>query len=408
MLIVVASFALLIAPIGQNAAMGDEADVFGVEKIYPTKTGGREWYVNMDEPRSDSLFKNLDNIDFSNLGDSWHVSADQVRMEAWSPSNEKWLNVEVTAYAKLESGSTELLQLYSRGGHHTDRDQCEGSAYKARLYGNGVAAWTKEITHPAYAGNRGMMQATETPLEDRWVGFKAVIYNVEENGEEYVRLESYIDDDVTDSDGSLVVANNWELASVVEDRGGWATDDSDFNDYCSRERDEILLTPGGTGAHNIVGFRTDSIDWSFKYLSAREIDPLAEQEPELPEPSAPAPEIPVETPQVPPVDSPTDQLPMGIVVANSPQYAEGTATIGKIDMLARKWTTRTSGDIAVAVMQNGNVLAISHLQASYLDLNSQHLSLPIGPVAVSGSYQVGVYFYGSGAISAAEITASAG
>jgi hypothetical protein len=33
-------------------------------------------------------------------------------MEAWSPPNEKWLNVEITAYAKIESGSNELLQLY--------------------------------------------------------------------------------------------------------------------------------------------------------------------------------------------------------------------------------------------------------------------------------------------------------
>lgn len=35
-------------------------------------------------------------------------------------------------------------------------------------------------------------------------------------------MELYIDDDVTDStNGNLVVRNNWKLASVVEDRGGW-------------------------------------------------------------------------------------------------------------------------------------------------------------------------------------------
>jgi hypothetical protein len=204
------------------------------------------------------------------------------------------------------------------------------------------------------------------------------------------------------------VANNWELASVVEDRGDWATDNGDFNDSCGRERDEILLAPGGTEAQNIVGFRTDTIDWSFKYLSAREIDPLAEQEPELPEPSIPEPEIPVESPQEPPVVTPTSPVPMGIVVTNSSQYAEGTVAIGEIDMLARKLTTRTSGDIAVAVMQNGNVLAISQMQAANLDLKSQYVSLPIGPVSVSGSYQVAVYYYGSGAISAAEIMPSAG
>jgi hypothetical protein len=77
-------------------------------------------------------------------------------MEAWSPPNEKCLNVEITEYARMDSGSNELLQLYSCGGHHhTSRDECLGSAYKARLYGDGVTAWNKEVTHPAYAGNRG-------------------------------------------------------------------------------------------------------------------------------------------------------------------------------------------------------------------------------------------------------------
>jgi hypothetical protein len=59
-------------------------------------------------------------------------------------------------------------------------------------------------------------------------------------------------------------------------------------------------------------------------------------------------------------------------------------------------------------MQDGNVLAVSHLEAANLDLKSQYVSLPIGPVAVSASYQVTVYYYGSGAISAAEIMPSAG
>jgi hypothetical protein len=405
-LIALASFALMTYPAGLNmAAMGEETDIFGIQKIYPTKLGGQEWYVNMDDPRSDSQFRNLGNLVLSGNGDSWHVSADQVRMEAWSHENEKWLNVEVTAYAKIEGGSTELLQLYSRGGHHTDSDQCEGSAYKARLYGNGMAAWTKEITHPAYAGNLGMMQATNIPLEDRWVGFKAVFYNVAEDGSEYVRLESYIDDDVTDSSGNLVVGNNWELASVVEDRGGWATDNSDFNTSCGRERDEVLLSPGGTDTQNIVGFRTDSIDWSFKYLSAREIDPLAEQVPESPEPEIPEPEIPVDTTPEVPVDN---ALPQGYLISNTAQFLDGAATIGSIDMQARKVTTRTHGDMAVAVTQNGAVLAVTHIEAANLDLNFQKVSVPIGPLTVSGNYEVQVFFYGSGYIAATEVHSIAG
>jgi hypothetical protein len=408
-LIALVSFAFLTTSFVQNdTAMAAEIDNFGIQKIYPTKLGGQEWYVDMDEPRNDSLFRNLDNLALLPNGDSWHVSADQVRMEAWSQENEKWLNVEITAYAKLESGSTELLQLYSRGGHHTDRDQCEGSAYKARLYGDGTAAWTKEITHPAYAGNRGEIQATDIPLQDRWVGFKAVIYNFEEDGNTFVRLESYIDDDVTDSDGNLIVANDWKLASVVEDRGGWATDNSDFNDSCDKERDEILSAPGGTDSQNIVGFRTDGIDWSFKYLSAREIDPLAEQVPETPaepEPAAPEPETPVVN-EPEPVQNPTDQLPPGHLITNSSVLQDGASTISSIDMSIRKITTRTYGDVSVVVAQGSNILGVGHVEAADFGMDYQQVSVPLGPIDVSGDYQVLVLFYGAGYVSLSELHTS--
>jgi hypothetical protein len=394
------------------AALGEKADVFGVQKIYPTAEGGREWYVNMDDPKNDFLFRNLDNIEFSPEGDSWHVSADQVRMEAWSEENEKWLNVEITAYAKIGSGSPELLQLYSRGGHHSDNNQCEGSAYKARLYGDGTAAWTKEITHPAYVGNRGEVQATETPLEDRWVGFKGVVYNFEEDGNTYVRLESYVDDDVTDSRGNLVVGNNWKLASVVEDRGGWATTNSDFDSSCPpldkdssdryRQRDEILSKAGGTNTQNIVGFRTDGIDWSFKYLSAREIQPFPDDL--ISGPGVPTPEIPVETPEMP-VDTP--YLPSGFLITNSSQYQDGTATIDSVDLTIRKITTRTHGDVNVAITQGGKVLGSNTAEASDLDLEMQQITLPIIPIEISGSYEVLVLFHGAGYVSVGGIHAVA-
>ncbi len=261
------------------------SDKFGVKKIYPTAKGGNEWYVNMENPANDPMFRNLETMKRQSDG-SWQVdggSNGQVRLEAWSPVNQKWLNVEITMYAKMVSGSNELLQLYSRGGHHTSKDECLGSAYKARLYGDGQAKWVKEVNHPAYTSNKGSVDVTDKPLKGRWVGFKAVIYNFVENGKTYVRMESYIDDDVTDSKGNLVIRNNWKRASVVEDRGGWATNDSDFNPGCAplnkdstkkyRQRDEILNMPGGTSTQNIAAFRSDDLTWNFKYLSVREIQP---------------------------------------------------------------------------------------------------------------------------------------
>jgi hypothetical protein len=261
---------------------GSTLDKFGIKELYPTKTGGNEWYVNMNDPKSDTNFKNLPSMTKQSDG-SWQVSASQVRMEAWSPQNTKWQNIEITEYAKMVGGTNELLQLYSRGGHHTNSDQCLGSAYKGRLYGDGHTTFVKEVTHPAYTSNKDSTQATSTPLMDRWIGFKTIIYNFVENGKTYVHLESYIDNDVTDSNGNLVVKNNWKLASVVEDKGGWSTTNSDFNASCFpvnkdstqqyRQRDEILNLPGGTSTQNIAGFRSDDLTWNWKYLSVREIVP---------------------------------------------------------------------------------------------------------------------------------------
>ena len=38
-----------------NNAMASK-DIFGVEKIYPTKEGGQEWYMDMNDPLLDERF----------------------------------------------------------------------------------------------------------------------------------------------------------------------------------------------------------------------------------------------------------------------------------------------------------------------------------------------------------------
>ncbi|MCI0560454.1 MAG: hypothetical protein MN733_18360, partial [Nitrososphaera sp.] len=373
-----------------------DLDAFGVQKIYPTREGGREWYVDMDDPAADPFLRNLDDLQLSRDSDgSWLVSADQVRMESWSPSNQKWLNVEITEYAKIESGSNELLQLYSRGGHHSDRDECGGSAYKARLYGNGTAAWVKEVTHPAYTDNRGIAQATDQPLQDRWIGFKAVIYNFEEDGQTYVRLESYIDDDVTDSDGNLAIGNNWKLASAVEDRGDWATEDSDFNGSCGRERNEILLEPGGTATENIAGFRTDGIDWKFKYLGVREILPPGEQD--LSEPTIPVLDADpmVDSPPEPSEQGSIAVLPEGFLLTSTAYSgdADGT-TIEAVSFSARLATTRTHGDIIIAITQGEQVIAVRSIETDSLGTIMQEMQVPFG-IEVQDEFQISVLFYGT-------------
>jgi hypothetical protein len=34
----------------------EDVDLFGIDKIYSTKEGGHEWYIDMENPFSDNLF----------------------------------------------------------------------------------------------------------------------------------------------------------------------------------------------------------------------------------------------------------------------------------------------------------------------------------------------------------------
>jgi len=390
-------------------------DKFGVAKIYPTTDGGNEWYVNMNDPRNDPDFRNLGNVHFSKNSDgSWQIYADQIRMEAWSPENQKWRNVEITEYAKIESGSNELLQMYSRGGHHTSRDPCLGSAYKARLYGDGTAAWNKEITHPAYAGNRGVMSATTDSLEGRWIGFKAVIYNfVGNDGNSYVRLESYIDDDVTDSDGNLIVKNNWKLASVYEDKGGWATSNSDFDSNCGRDRDEILTSAGGNPTQNIAAFRSDDLTWSFKYLSVREIDPiLTQQDPDESSDNENSNsdneetgsyEIDAEQPNSGDSQQDTSEnsyLAYPVVAGQHLLRSNNTiTTISGIDIPMDRNAASDGKTVAIALAQNGKILATDSINVSELNYGYYSLaSAKFQSIDVVGSFDILVLYDGSAKI----------
>jgi hypothetical protein len=393
--IALAALAMTSFQLGSTPAYSEELDNFGIDKIYATAKGGNEWYVDMENPMSD--LRNIGNVHFSQNSDgSWRVSADQIRMEVWSPENEKWRNVEITEYAKIEGGSNELLQMYSRGGHHTSRDECLGSAYKARLYGNGMAAWNKEVTHPAYAGNRAETLATTESLEDRWIGFKAVIYNFVENGNTYVRLESYIDDNVTDENGNLVVRNNWKLASVYEDRGGWSTNNSDFDSSCGRDRDEILTQPGGTATQNIAAFRSDDLTWNFKYLSVREIDPSAE--PVIEEPV----EEPVDNPEVPDnsggSDNPCSIEDCNIIASRNVQNNESVTEINAVDLNIKKLTSRVTGTVTIALVQNNEILDQQTISTSSLKTSYTTVEVPFDAVSVTGSFDIVVIYDGSGVV----------
>ncbi|MGB8132629.1 MAG: discoidin domain-containing protein, partial [Nitrososphaeraceae archaeon] len=180
---------------------GDGVDPFGINKIYPTKTGGEEWYMDMtdgQDPRSrpPSMTKNSDG--------SWRVTSSQVRYNVFTStgynpnaieidqgvleqrgymqSPNDWKNVEMTGYVKMNTGASDNFAWYNRGGRHTGSgypDGCEGTGYKGDLFYNGRTRIAKEQWHVSYVFTS--LKSPTGSIEDKWVGIKFIVYNFVEN-----------------------------------------------------------------------------------------------------------------------------------------------------------------------------------------------------------------------------------
>src|SRR5262245_38764451 len=107
------SFAIILCylPENNNMVSGitsdnvEPTDHFGIREIYPTVPGGREWFINMDNPRSDGLFYITSDKNITRQHDSsWLANSTEVRMNVDTPMGSKpWKNVEITGYAKILS-----------------------------------------------------------------------------------------------------------------------------------------------------------------------------------------------------------------------------------------------------------------------------------------------------------------
>lgn len=250
---------------------------FKPKEIYPTKQGGREWYLDINNPLEDGgIFDPGTKINKLQDG-SWLVGEDsngsyQVRMNVITPPGQnEWKNVEITGYVKVidtasgEAASPEgsptpisAIDWYARGGRHSDSVPCEGTSLKGILRINGLAAWQKEIWHTGgYTDTRAVVNATN-PILDKWIGWKVAIYNI--NNDTAVKMESYIDENAN---------NNWRKVNELVDNGGWVANSPDSVFYsvdCNRSKDYVVTNSGP-----IVTFRSDNILWQFKELSVREI-----------------------------------------------------------------------------------------------------------------------------------------
>lgn len=270
-----------ISEIDVNGYTGS-VDKFGVRKLYPTKSGGEQWFMNMANPTGDSrsfLYTEPSNAISKNADGTWKIKAPFVRYHAYTSSgyhpelittfNQKslankgymqspndWKNVEMTGYIKVNSfQQDDDTAWYNRGGRHTSDQPCEGTGYKGDVYYSGKTRFPKEQWHSGGYSFSPTVSAT-TSLEDRWVGIKYVVYNFVLNGKTVVKLENWLDN-----------KNNGNWAKIYEytDTGGWGTQGT----KCGGATDQII-TWGGP----IATFRWDSAaDVDIKNFSVREIRP---------------------------------------------------------------------------------------------------------------------------------------
>ncbi len=272
-------------PEPQEVITPEGKDIFGINEIYPTAKNGREWFIDMKDPLNDRTFSITSDVPIvKNVEEdlSWSINNTQIRINVDTPdSMQPWKNIEMTGYVKIRSvydtnqetregidgGDSESLApdltWRARGGSHNSQNPCEGTALNGGIdVVNMEAAWKKEIWHTGgYTDSRGSAKATENPLLDRWIGWKTIMYNID--NDTGVKMESYIDDNND---------NVWKKVNEVTDEGGWFANSSDeeFNSAnCNKAKDYVITNSGP-----IATFRADNIAFDFKNLSIREIQPV--------------------------------------------------------------------------------------------------------------------------------------
>lgn len=249
-----------------NSSMGE--DISGIKEIYPTRPEGREWFLNSEDPRSDGIFYITSDKNITKQSDgSWLINSSEVRMNVDTPPGlSKWKNVEITGYARILSvidpSKENDLAWFARSGIHSNKSPCEGTGLIGGIHTDGTVEWKKEILfREGYTDGRDKAKVVVDPIIGRWIGWKVVMYNTNNNSA--VKMESYIDNKDT---------NYWVQVTNLTDNGGWSAKSSDEKFYstnCNKPKDYIL-TNGGP----IVTFRSDNLVWEFKDLSVREIQPF--------------------------------------------------------------------------------------------------------------------------------------
>ena len=188
-------------------------DPFGVQQLFATRAGGREWFSHW-EGRA-RTFTGLDPADRwfdADHGDGRYTvdghgrltaTGPTVRMYVHDPAKQtEWAqNLEITVYITRRSETKSLsysgLQIFARTNHGTtareDDNLCDCRGYGAKVTVDGRWEFEKEIAH--HQPNGAASVATARPWKelpkDTAIGVKYILRNVRQNTA--VKVELYRD-----------------------------------------------------------------------------------------------------------------------------------------------------------------------------------------------------------------------
>lgn len=267
----------------------DKAKTGRVAMVYPTMKGGDEWFMGPNL-QNDKRFEANANLS-ENQDGSWSVnSTGQITLNIWTNSSgdfrqqkdmdtynhsiieargywykpSDWKNVEMTGYFKLNDYVDDEYSTYSRSiWHNRTHNGCGGSDYKLKLHFDGTVTFDKEEWHVHYSDQPKPELLPEHKIIDgagnltnKWIGLKSVVYNMEQNGTSYPKMEMWIDQNNN---------NTWKKIHEYADKGGWG---SSMN-RCGGAPDQLI-----TWGSPVVTFRwDDTANVDFRNLSVREIQP---------------------------------------------------------------------------------------------------------------------------------------
>ena len=261
-------------------------DYWGIAKMFPTKSGGREYKAPLDvgtwrQFTSGNRDPQYPNDDMRAIGAATTYTVDPstqtIQVDAPTPGSSyprlyfydidralSWENVEITAYYKWGTGSGypsySGMEMGVRGRHELQTGADYVRTYYTR-HGKGNLVWyrMKEEIHPS--SNDVSVQTGISFNDGVWYGMKMVIQTITSSG--YARLRSYRD--VTDGFNG----GTWNQMSDFTDTGSnWSGNGGGPHPvykagetYCD---DHVFFLRQDAGINGYL----------MKKISCREIDPL--------------------------------------------------------------------------------------------------------------------------------------